>query len=193
LTEKQKGRLINDLQAIDFEYEEYVPSLKFHRAGEGFTRKFPYGVVDFIEENDKRFASLGDIVGRIDDLTFEHAYCEFLLVNVSICAEKKHDNVRGRNFANYCILKVKRQILAYWNDILYEFNASVDRARGLPVRDLTKYENDVGNRIYEYDLNVFLRTDVRWHKDFVSPDYEERAEKAYIILNNKNNIRIDAS
>lgn len=195
LTEKVKGRMIKDLQDnVDFEYEGWDPNIKVWRAGEGHERKLPYVAVDYIETSTPLFKSMSDIVGRIDDLRYEHAFCELELVDITVYAAKYHKNkiIRGRDFASEIIQRIRKRILAYWNNILYHFNASVDRGGAYPIKDLSRFRDDVTTRIYEYNLNIFLRTDVRWHKDIESL-VEERAEKAFIVLNNKNNIRINTS
>ena len=187
--------MINDLQNnVDYEYEGWDPEIQVWRAGEGHERKLPYIAVDYVETSMDLFKSMGHIVGRVDDLRYEHAYCELELVDITVYAAKYHNSgaIRGRNFASWAILKIRTRILAYWNYILYNFNASVDRARAYPIRDLSVFKDDITTRIYEFNLNIFLRTDVRWRKD-VESLVEERAEKAFIVLNNKNNIRIDTS
>lgn len=191
LTEKQKGRLINDLQSLDYTYQGWNPNIKVWRAGEGHERKLPYIAVDYIEVNQDLFRSMSDIVGRIDDIRYEYAFCELLFVDITVYAAKYHNNIRGRDFASDTLQMIRKRILAYWNDILYHFNASVSRGNSLPIRDLSGFKDETTTRIYEYNLSFFLRTDVRWHKDYESL-VEERAEKAYIVLNNKN-IRIDTS
>lgn len=198
LSETVKKSLILDLHDnIDYTYEGWDPSLKIWRAGESGSRTLPYMTVDFVSTQDKKFPSLGDIVGRINDLRYEYAYCEIELVSVTIYANKYHysNTIRGRDFAHASLVKVRKRILAYWNDILRDYNSSIDRGMATPIRDLSSFNDDVGTRIHEYELNVFLRTDVRWYKDMPSEgdDIEERAEKAYIVMNDVNNIRIDTS
>lgn len=193
-----RRKLINDLtNNIDFTYKGWSPTeLKVWRAGEAGKRVLPYIAVDYINTSDKRFSSLGDVVGRINDLRLEYAYCELELVTVTIYTEKYHDgrNIRGRDFANWALQKVRKRILAYWNDILVSYNASIDRKVGMPIKDLSMYDGEVGTRIHEYELTVYLRTDVRWYKDMPEDDVtEERAEKAYVVMQDINNIRIDTS
>jgi len=196
ISEIGKKETIEDIyQNVDFSYKGWTPSIKVWRAGEGQERILPYITVDFIETSEKKFPSFGDIVGRIDDLRYEYAYCELELVNITIYAEKYHNNntIRGREYAEEILKRIRKRILAYWTDrILYKYNASVDRGNSAPIRDLTNFDIQTATRIHEYDLNVFLRTDVRGYKD-LPQEVEERAEKAYLILQNKNNIRIDTS
>jgi len=192
ISEAGKVVLIEDIQnKVNFVYNNFTPDLKVWRAGEGFERKLPYMAIDFIQTSDRRYSSLADIVGRIDDLRYEYAYCEIVLVNITIYAEKYHDSNRGREYASEIIERTRTRILAYWNEFLYKYNASVDRSQPAPIRDLTSFNENVGTRVHEFDLNVYLRTDVRWHRDLSPEDKEEeRAKNAYIILNNKNNIII---
>lgn len=195
-TEKQKGRLINDLQnEVDYVYEGWDPNIKVWRAGDGHERKPPYVAVDFIETSMDLFRSMANIVGRIDDWRFEHAFCELELLDITVYAAKYHNDgaIEGRKFGSEIAQRIRTRILAYWDNILYNFNASVDKGRAYPIRDLSRFREDISTRIYEYNLNIFLRTDVRWHKTLDETKVEERAEKAYIVLNNKNNIRIDTS
>lgn len=191
-------KVIEDLQNnVDFSYNGWNPSLEVWRAGEGQERKLPYMAVDFISTSDKRFPSFADIVGRIDDMRYEYAYCETEVVNITIYAKKYHNNgtIRGRNYANEILDRVRKRILAYWSDtILYKYNHSVDRGRGAPIRDLTLFDTETTTRVHEIELTVFLRTDVRWYKDLPQgTEASERAESAYIVLQEKNNIRINTS
>lgn len=197
LTESQKGQLIEDLQnKVDYEYNSWSPSINIWRAGEGYERELPCVVVDFIGSEGAMFRSFADWVGLIDDLRHEHAFCERELVNITVYAGKYHNSgaIRGRDYASEIIHRIRTRILAYWNDLLYNFNASIDRSFDMPIRDLTMFQEDVATKVHEFDLNVRLRTDVRWYKTLPQgADAEERAEKAYIIMNNKNNIRINTS
>lgn len=195
LTEAIRKLLIVDSYSnVDYSYGSWDPDLKVWRAGDAGPRELPYMSVDFITTQDKKFPSFGDVVGRINDFRLEYAYCELELVNISIYAAKYHNSgaIRGRDFAYSSMLKLRKRILAYWNDLLFPYNGSVDRGMSMPIRDLTNYQDDVGTRIHELELNVFLRTDVRWYKNMPS-ETEERAEKAFVIMNDINNIRIDTS
>ena len=195
-SETARKELIEDIQKnVDFSYGDWEPTIEVWRAGEGFKRELPYVAIDFISTSDKRFASFADIVERIDDLRYEYAYCELELVNITVYAKKYHNNVRGREYADEILKRIRKRILAFWSDIiLYKYNASVDRGNPAPIRDLTKFDTETATRIHELDLNVFLRTDVRWYKTISEEEVaDERAEKAYIVMNNKNNIRINTS
>ena len=190
--------MIEDLQNnIDFSYLGWSPAIKVWRAGDGFEREFPYVAVDYIGTSEKKFASLGDIVERVDDQRYEYAYCELELVNITIYTKKNHNNgtIRGRAYGYEILGRIRERIFSRWtNNILYKYNASVERGRNAPIRDLTKFDTETAIREHELELDMFLRTDVRWYR-VLSPNdvIEERAEKAYIIMNNKNNIRINTS
>lgn len=195
LTEAQRGNLIDDIQNnVDFSYNGWSPSLNVWRAKESHKVDLPFVVVDFLPTSRKKFASLGDIIGRIDDLHYQFGYCELEVVNVSVHANKYHNdrNILGRDFCNDTLLKIRRRILAFWNDILKPYGASLERGININIRDLSNYKPDVGTRYYEYDMDVYLRTDVRWDtRESEDQDLTvERAEKAYIILQDKNNIRV---
>lgn len=197
-SELVKGKLINDLQnQIDFSYNGWSPAVLVWRAGEGHERKLPYIAVDFIETSDKRFPSFADIVGRIDDKRYEYAFCETEFVTVTCYAKKYHynDTIRGRSYAFEILDQIRTRILAYWSDtILNKYNHSVDRSRGAPIRDLTLFDTETATRVHEIELTVFLKTDVRWYKTLpLGEEGEIRAEKSYIFLQNKNNIRINTS
>lgn len=197
-SELVKLKLIESLQNnVDFSYNGWNPAIKVWRAGEGHERKLPYIAVDFIETSDKRFPSFADIVGRIDDKRYEYAYCETEVATITCYAKKYHNNdtIRGRNYAYEILDRIRKRILAYWTDtILYKYNHSVDRGRGAPIRDLTLFNTETATRIHEIELTVFLRTDVRWYKDLPQGvEAEEKVESAYILLENKNNIRINTS
>jgi hypothetical protein len=197
-SETAKGEMIEDIQNnVSFTFNGWTPAIQVWRAGEAFERELPYIAVDYIETSGKLFPSLADIVERVDDLRYEYAYCELELVNITCYAKKYHNNnaIRGLEFADEILKRIRQRILSRWTDnILYKYNASVDRGQALPIRNLTKFDTETATRIHELELNVFLRTDVRWYR-VLTPDteVEEKAKIAYIILNNKNNIRINTS
>jgi len=173
LYESTKDRMIDDIQnQVDFSYGSWNPSIQVWRAGEGFKREFPYVAIDFIQTSEKKFPSLADIVGRIDDVYFTYAYCEVELVTITVYAKKYHNNntVRGRNYAIIIADRIRRRILGFWNDILRDQNASIDRSKPTPVKDLTNFRAESGDRIHEYELDVYIRTDVRWSR--MPDDYE---------------------
>jgi len=199
LTETQRGELIEDLQQnVDFEYQSWNPSLQVWRAGEGHERILPYVTVDFISTSGKLFPSMADIVGRIDDRRYEHAYCELEQVSITVYANKMHnsDTIRGRDYADIVAKRIRNRILAYWKFKLADYNASIDRAFDMPIRDLSMAHMDVTTRVHEYEFSVYLRTDVRWYKDLEQgQEAEEKADKAFIELENvddniKNNLRV---
>lgn len=182
---------------VDFSYLGWTPAIQVWLAGEGQERNLPYIIIDFIATQDKRFASFADVVGRVDDRRYEHAYCETELVNITIYTKKYHNSgvIRGRDYAEIVLKRIRTRIFAFWSDtILYKYNASVDRGAPAPIRNLTLFDTETQTRIHEFELDVFLRTDVRWYKE-LSPEqvYLDRTEKAYLIMNNKNNIRINTS
>ena len=167
LYESTHDKLIDDIQnQVDFSYGAWDPSIQVWRAGEGFKREFPYVAIDFIATSMKKFPSLADVVGRIDDIYFTYAYCELELCTVTVFTKKYHNNnnVRGRNYAVVLANRIRTRILAFWNDILKDNKASIDRSKAMPVRDLTNYRDESGDRVHEYDINIFIRTDVRWSR-----------------------------
>ena len=183
--------MVDDLQSLDYTFNGWNPNLQVSRAGEGHARTLPYVAVDFIATSAKKFESLGDIVGRVDDHRFEYAYCELELVTISIYAEKYHNNgnIRGRDFAYATATKIRTRILAFWfEEILHKYNASIERGMDIPIKDLTLHRADVKTRVHELEIDVYLRTDVRWYKERIDDTIiDERAEKAYVLLKNNNN------
>lgn len=194
LTEVARGSLIDDLQNnVSYTYDGWSSSLNVWRAREHQEIDLPYVVVDFVSTSRKLFPSLGDYIGFIDDSYIVRGYCELELVNISCLANKYHNNreVRGREFVTTILERIRNRILGHWNSILAEYGASIERGIAMPIRDLTGYRGDVGTRKLEYDLDVYIRTDVRWD---VKPDGEDietaRAESAFATLNNKNKINV---
>jgi hypothetical protein len=178
---------------MDFTFKGWDPNLTIWRAGSAGPRELPYASVDFIATSRKMFPSMSDIVGKIDDVRYEYAYCELELVSISVYAEKYHNSgaIRGRAFAAWAINEIRKRILWRWNQILVYYNASIDRRIEAPIRDLTAWKEDVANRVHEFELSLFLRTDVRWYRDLEpGEETEARADKAYILLQNKNNLRV---
>ncbi len=193
LIEEAHRKLINDIQSMDFTYLGWDPNILVWRAGEAGPRELPYIAVDFIATSRKLFPSFADIVGRIDDVRAEYAYCELEMVTITVYANKYHNSgaVRGRDFAGWAAIEIRKHILYYWNQILIDYNASVDRKLAAPIQDLTNWKQDVATRVAEYEITLYLRTDVRWYRELEPGEEEEsRARKAYILLQNKNNLRV---
>ncbi len=197
-TSEARKSMVDDIQNnVSFSYDEWSPEIEVWMAGEGHGRILPYVAIDFITTQDKKFASFGDIVGRIDDLRYEYAYCELELITVTIYAKKYHNNkkIRGLDYANAIIKRTRKRILAYWNDdILFDYNASIDRGNPAPIRDLTGFDTNTATRIHELELSVVLRTDVRWNKELPpGQDSDIKAEKLTFSLDSMTNIRINTS
>jgi len=173
LYETIKNRLLDDIQnQVDFSYGSWNPAIQVWRAGEGFAREYPYVAIDFIQTSMKKFPSMGDVVGIVDDVYYTYAFCELELCTVSIYAKKYHNNntVRGRNYAVVIADRIRKRILGFWNDVLKDNKASIDRSRAIPVKDLTNFRARSGDRIHEYEVDVYIRTDVRWSR--MPADYE---------------------
>lgn len=183
------GNLLDDIQDnVDFSYNGWNPTVLVWRARETNPKQLPYVVVDFISTSNPMFQSMGgDIVGEIDDRYHEYAYCELELINISVCANKYHKNrtIRGNDWAKLIATRIRKRVYGFWNRILNPEGHSLDRKRRSPIRNLSGYKPEVGTRWYEYDMDVYVRTDVRWNnKPEDEDDIDERAEKAYIQLKN---------
>jgi len=197
LQEAVCGKLINDLKKnIDYTYEGWNPNIEVWRARESNVKELPYIVVDFISASRPKFQSLGDIIGEVDDIYHKFGYCEMELINISVCANKYHKDrdIRGNDFSVSTIDKIRKHVMGKWDKILNKNDAAVDRGIKPVIRNLSGYKAEIGTRWYEYDMDVYVRTGVRWdNKPEDEEESDERAEKAYILLRNdtdKNNIKV---
>lgn len=202
--EQERGRLINDLQNnVDYSFGNWNPDMKIWRSGEIHEKRLPFGVVDFLPTSRFKFKSLGDAIGKVDDIHYQYGYCELEMVTISIYANKFQNNrkVNAREFAYNTLLRIRKHIFRTWPSILRKFGASIERGINANIIDLTDYREDIGTRMYEYDMNFYLRTDVRWdnRSDWIPPDGGEDlpgseipADKAIITkLNEQTNIRVE--
>lgn len=182
LTEVNRKDLIEDLHKnINFSYQDYNPEVNVNRSGEGFDRKNPYILVDFLPANRKKFQSISDIIGNATPKGEykQYGYCQIELCSVyCYCGEYiKERSINGRIFTNELATKVLMYIMRNWESILWKMYASFDRSEDIVIRDVSTYDPDIGTMVYCYSIDLYLRTQFRWNK--VPPDHTEEA----VVLN----------
>ncbi len=70
-------------------------------------------------------------------------------------------------------------VLKVWENILFDFYASFDRKEAIIIKDVSTYDPVTETRIYNYDIDVYLRTSFAWDK--VPDDYDDTADLAEIV------------
>ena len=177
LKETERNVFVDDINGLDFTYEDLEPQVKVLRYGEGFPRKNPLILVDFMPSNRKRFQSVSDVIGHAKGDYYQYGFCQIELCTIHCYCQEKHETadasttINGRMLCYDMAEKCLNRVLKYWENILLDFNASLDRKETIVIKDLSTYDPATETRIYNYDIDVYLRTQFRWDK--VPDGYEE--------------------
>lgn len=186
LTTTARNTLVDRVNSLDFTYEGVDPQVKVYRYGEGFSRTNPTVLVQFLPANRKRFQSVSDVIGKAKGDYYQYGYCQVELCSIHVYCQEKHESadkttvINGRMLGEYISDVILSDILKVWENILCDFNASFDRKETVPVvRDLSTYDPVTETRIYNYDIDVYIRTRFVWDK--VPDGYEETDDLAEIL------------
>lgn len=189
LIEEQRDVFVDDFaDNVDFFYEGFDPQVEVYRWGEGFSQEHPYILVKFLPTSRKKFQSLSDVVGRAKGRFYQYGLCHLESITVTVYCNEFHESddgeriVNGRKLCSFIAEKCLERVLKVWEDILKGFNASFDRKANIPIiRDLSMYDKETGTKLYNYEFDMMLRTQLRWNK--VPDDYDESddiAERAIL-------------
>lgn len=185
LKETERNTFVDDINGLDFTYQGHDPQVKVLRYGEGFPRENPVVLVGFMPSNRKRFQSVGDVIGHAKGDYYQYGFCQIELCTIHCYCQEEHEtadkstSINGRmlcyDMAQKCLIRV----LKYWENILFDFNATLDRKETIVIKDLSMYDPTIETRIYNYDIDVYLRTQFRWDK--VPDGYDEEVDLAEIV------------
>lgn len=178
LTEINRKDLIEDLQKnINFSYGQYNPDINVFRSGEGFDRKNPYILVEFLPANRKKFRSISDVIGKATEhgQYKQYGYCQIELCSIyCYCGEfVKERSINGRIFTNELATNILKYIMRNWETVLWKMYASFDRSEDIVIRDVSTYNPETGTMVYCYSIDLYLRTQFRWDK--IPPEHTEDA------------------
>ncbi|MHA1875149.1 MAG: hypothetical protein ACTSUC_01745 [Promethearchaeota archaeon] len=185
LKETERSEIVDRINSLDFTYQGKNPQVKVYRYGEGFSRTNPTILVQFMPANRKKFQSVGDVIGKASGDYYQYGYCQIELCSIHCYCQEKHETadkltlINGRMLCYHMAEKCLYDILKVWENILFDFNASLDRKEAIIIKDLSTYDPVTETRIYNYDIDVYLRTQFRWDK--VSDEYDEEGDLAEII------------
>lgn len=185
LKETERNIFVDDINGLDFTYEGHDPQVKVYRYGEGFSRNNPTILVGFMPSSRKRFQSVGDAIGHAKGDYYQYGFCQVELCTIHCYCQEKHETldkstvINGRMLCYDMAEKCLNRVLKVWENILFDFNASLDRKETIIIKDLSTYDPITETRIYNYDIDVYLRTQFRWDK--VPDGYEETDDLAEIV------------
>jgi len=182
--ETERNYFVDDINGLDFTYEGLDPQVKVYRYGEGFSRENHTILVGFIPSNRKRLQSVSDVIGHAKGDYYQYGFCQIELCTIHCYCQEKHKTadkltiINGRMLCYDMAEKCLNRVLKVWENILFDFNASVDRKETIIIKDLSTYDPITETRIYNYDIDVYLRTQFRWDK---VPDGYEEEDLAEIV------------
>jgi len=185
LKETERNVFVDDINGLDFTYESHDPQVKVYRYGEGFSRLNPTILVGFMPSNRKRFQSVSDVIGHAKGDYYQYGFCQVELCTIHCYCQEKHKTadqsttINGRMLCYDMAEKCLNRVLKVWENILADFNATLDRKETIVIKDLSTYDPATETRIYNYDIDVYLRTQFRWDK--VPAGYEEEDDLAEIV------------
>ena len=171
--------LVDDINDnVDFTFQNLDPQVKVYRYGEGFSRENPNVLVQFLPSNRKRFQSVSDVIGKAKGDYYRYGYCRLILCSIHCYCAEEHETadkstiINGRILCEFIAEKCQERILKIWENILWDYYASFDRKENIPtLKDFSRYDPVTETRIYNYDIDVYLRIPFTWDK--VPEGYEE--------------------
>ncbi len=183
-----RNALIDDIKNnVDFTYQTFDPQVKVYRYGDGFSRINPNILIGFLPSNRKRFQSVSDVIGKAQGDYYKYGYARVELCTIHCYCQEKHETVdktttiNGRVLCEFIAEKCLERILKVWENILFDYNASFDMKDTIPiVRDLSLYDEVSETRIYNYDIDVYLRIPFTWDK--VPEGYDDEGDIANIAI-----------
>jgi len=185
LKETERNTIVDRVNSLDFTYQGKNPQVKVYRYGEGFSRTNPTILVQFFPASRKKFQSVSDVIGKTKGDYYQYGYCQIELCSIHCYCQEKHQSadkttlINGRMLCYDMAIKCLEDILKVWENILYDFNATLDMKEAIVIKDLSTYDPVTETRIYNYDIDVYLRTQFRWDK--VPDGYEEGDDLAEIV------------
>jgi len=168
---EMRNALVEDINGLDFTYQNLDPQVKVYRHGEGFSRINPTIMVGFLPSNRKRFQSVNNIIGKAQGDYYKYGYARVELCTIHCYCQEEHKDatktvtINGRMLCEFIADKCLERVLKVWENILLDYNASFDWRDTIPVvRDLSFYDENSETQIYNYDIDVYLRIPFIWDK-----------------------------
>ena len=137
LIETERNTIVDRVNGLDFTYQLLDPQVKVYRYGDGFSRINPTILVQFMPANRKKFQSISDVIGKAKGDYYQYGYCQIELCSIHIYCQEKHETadklteINGRTLVGHISEIVLEDVLKVWENILFDFNASLDRKGGV--------------------------------------------------------------
>lgn len=180
--------IIEDMQKnLNFSYLEYIPPVNVYRYGESFDKSLPYILIEFLPANRNKFRSISDIIGNATPKGAfkQYGFCQMEVVNIyCYCGEFHNDfQLNGRKLTYHLAETALRYVQKNWEQMLWRMYASFDRAETLyAIKDDSYYEKTTESKIYCYNFDVYIRTQMQWNKVPDSFEEEEIVEKTNLYI-----------
>jgi len=198
LTETQRGILVDDVKAFFDAYTytigetDFDPSVEVFRHNEGFDTENPFVMVQFLPTTRNKFRSLADVTGIAEGRFKQFSFCQLELCSIHFYCQRTHQNadktvrVNGRLLVGDMSEKLLDRINRYWETLLNEWGACFDNRDSLVIKDFSGLNEMHSTKIYNYDIDVYLRTQFKWNKvpDGYDPE-EELANNLVIEMKNE--------
>ena len=192
MIEEMRGAMVDDLhQNVDFTFNGLDPQVEVHRFGERFETDHPYVILNFLPSNIPKFKSVSDVIGKSRGEHYQYGFCQVEVVSISAYVneyqlqEIYENRVNGRLLCDHTVLKCLERVLKAWDDILGQWGAVLDTKQNFgAIRDSSYYDSEAQTQIYNYDIDLFIRTSLVWDK-VVEPydESDEIAESAMLEIN----------
>lgn len=195
LTEEARGIMVDDVKAFFDAYRytisevEFNPHVEVYRYGENFTTENPYVMVQFLPTSRNKFRSLSDVTGIAKGKYKQFSFCQIELCSIHFYCNRTHQNaaktvkVSGRLLGGDMAESLLERINKYWETLLWNWGACFDNRDMLIVKDLSGIGERNLTKIYNYDIDVYLRTQFKWDK---VPDGYEPVEADALVLETDN-------
>jgi len=197
LTEAQREILVDDVKAFFDQYKytinstEYDPDVKVYRHNENFDINNPYVMVQFLPTTRNKFKSLANVTGIAEGRYKQFSFCQVELCSIHFYCNRMHYNsdktieLNGRLLIGDMSEKLLDRINRYWETLLNEWGACFDNRDSLVIKDFSYISEMTQTKIYNYDIDVYLRTQFKWNK--VPEGYDPSGELADAFVVDINN------
>jgi len=192
LTETQRGILVDDVKAFFDQYTytigeiDFDPGVEVFRHNEPFKTENPYVMVQFLPTTRNKFRSLSDVTGIASGRFKQFSFCQIELCSLHFYCHQTHYNadktveLEGRLLCASMAENTLERINKYWETLLNEWGACFDNRESLVIKDFSGLSEMHSTRIYNYDIDVYLRTQFKWNK--VPEGYDPADELANTLI-----------
>ena len=192
LTEEARGIIVDDVKAFFDQYTytigetDFDPDVEVFRHNEGFNTESPYVMVQFMPTTRNKFRSLADVTGIAEGRFKQFSFCQIELCSLHFYCQRTHQNadktvkLSGRLLCADMAEKLLERINKYWDTLLFKWGACFDNRESLVIKDLSGLSEMHSTKIYNYDIDVYLRTQFKWNK--VPDGYDSADELANSLV-----------